>query len=399
MTGEAERVAVVERSFAARFGHPPSGLARAPGRVNLIGEHVDYNDGWVLPAAIERSVVLAFEPIAEPMIEISALDIAESVRLRVEDTTAESESFRPQMPRWARYPAGVAWALGQSGRSVGGLRAVFASTVPIGAGLSSSAAVEAAFALAWQAARGWPASKMDLARICQRAENEYVGVQCGLMDQFASLHGESGAALLLDCRSLAWEPVLLPAEVLVVVADSGVRRQLGASAYNTRRAECEQAVQRLRARLPGIGALRDVTPAEFNRVAEILPDTLRRRARHVVEECQRTLAMAAALRASELQRAGELLDLSHESLRTLYEVSGPELDTLVETARAIPGCYGARLTGGGFGGCTVQLVAAAQARDFSRTLSEEYARVTGRLAEVMITKPAQGARLLRQPGG
>ncbi len=395
MKGEAELVAQVEQGFIARFGHTPPGLTRAPGRVNLIGEHVDYNEGWVLPAAIDRSVVMAFEPKTEPLIEIEALDLGKFVRLNLAEVTGLPPSAHSRMPRWTRYPAGVAWALGQSGRTIHGLHAVFASTLPIGAGLSSSAAVEAAFALAWQAIGDWLASPMDLAQLCQKAENEYVGVRCGLMDQFASFHGRIAAAMLLDCRTLAWETVPIPSEALIVVADSGVRRQLGTSEYNARRGECDEAVRRLQAALPGILALRDVTSADLTQYGETLPVTLQRRVRHVVEESERTKDMVAALRASDLQRAGELLNQSHESLRTLYEVSSPELDALAHAAQAIPGCYGARMTGAGFGGCTVQLVAAALAQDFSRSLSDEYARTTGRRAQVLITQPAQGAQILR----
>jgi galactokinase len=398
VTDEAERADHVDRQFADHFGHRAPGLTRAPGRVNIIGEHVDYNEGWVLPAAIERSVLLAFEPASEPEMEIVAVDLGQTIHLPLLEATGGLPSAQSSLPSWVRYPAGVAWALRQSGRSVCGLRAAFASSIPIGAGLSSSAAVEAAFALAWQAVGGWSASAMELALMCQRAENEYVGVHCGLMDQFASLHGQRGQALMLDCRSLAWGPVPIPAEAVVVVADSGVRHQLGASAYNTRRAECDEAVRLLQPRLPGIHTLRDVTPADFAQHAEVLPPAIRCRAQHVIEECERTHKMAAALRQADLARAGDLLNKSHESLRMLYEVSGPELDALASAARRLHGCYGARLTGAGFGGCTVQLVAAVHAVGFSRSLGAEYTRATGRQAEVMITIPAQGAQVLRYPG-
>lgn len=398
MIDEAERAEHVDRQYADHFGHRAPGLTYAPGRVNIIGEHVDYNEGWVLPAAIERSVLLAFEPVTEPEMEIVAIDLGRTIRLPLREATGGPPSPQSSLPSWVRYPAGVAWALEQSGRSVCGLRAAFASSVPIGAGLSSSAAVEAAFALAWQAAGGWSASAMELALMCQRAENEYVGVHCGLMDQFASLHGQRGQALILDCRTLAWEPVPIPAEAVVVVADSGVRRHLGASAYNTRRAECDEAVRLLQPRLPGIRTLRDVTPTDFAQHAAALPPAIRCRAQHVIEECERTHKMAAALRLADLARAGDLLNQSHESLRTLYEVSGPELDALALAARGLHGCYGARLTGAGFGGCTVQLVAGEHAEDFSRSLGAEYTRATGRQAAVMITTPAQGAQVLRYPG-
>ena len=395
MIGEHDLTASVERRFADRFGHVPSGLARAPGRVNLIGEHVDYNDGWVLPAAIERSVVLAFEPTAEPVMDLTAADLGLSMRIPLGEVTGGMPPRK--LPAWVRYPAGVAWALLEAGHEVRGLRGVYASSIPIGAGLSSSAAVEAVFALAWQSAGGWPASPMDLARLCQHAENDFVGVHCGLMDQFASLHGARGQALLFDCRLLTWEGVPVPPEGAIVVADSGVGRHLGASAYNQRRAECEQALHVLQQRIPGIRALRDVTPEMFAENAGVLPDLIRRRAQHVVDECLRPRLMADALLAADLPRAGELLNASHASLRSLYDVSGPELEMLVEAARRQPGCFGARLTGAGFGGCTVQLVEATQAAEFGQSLADAYQRASGRRAEVMVTAAAQGAQVLRPP--
>lgn len=395
MIGEVDLTASSERRFADRFGHAAPGLARAPGRVNLIGEHVDYNDGWVLPAAIERSVVLAFETTAEPVMDLTAADLGLSVRLPLGEVTGRVPPKK--LPSWVRYPAGVAWALAQAGHEVHGLQGVYASSIPIGAGLSSSAAVEAVFALAWQSAGGWPASPMDLARLCQQAENDFVGVRCGLMDQFASLHGARGQALLFDCRLLTWEAVPIPPEVVIVVADSGVRRHLGASAYNQRRSECEQAIHVLQQRIPGMRALRDVTAEMFAEHAGVLPDVIRRRAQHVIDECLRARLMADALCAADLPRAGELLNASHASLRSLYEVSGPELEALVEAARRQPGCFGARLTGAGFGGCTVQLVEASRAEEFTQSLADEYQRATGRRAEVMVTAAAQGAQVLRHP--
>ncbi len=396
MTSEVELTGLVERAFSDRFGHAAAGLARAPGRVNLIGEHVDYNEGWVLPAAIERGVVLAFEPTAEPIIDLSAVDLDRTLRLPLSDVIRATPPV--SLPVWFRYPAGVAWALARNGFEVRGLRGLYASSILIGAGLSSSAAVEAVFALAWQSVGGWPASAMDLARLCQRAENDFVGVRCGLMDQFASLHGARGHALLFDCRLLSWEAVPVPGDVAIVIADSGVRRQLGASAYNQRRSECEQALLMLQQRIPWIRALRDVSPEMFAEQATELPSPLRQRAQHVVDECLRTRLMAEALRAADLPRAGELLNASDASLRTLYEVSGPELELLTEIARRQPGCFGARLTGAGFGGCTVQLVEAARAEEFARSLAAEYQRATGRRSEVMITAAAEGAHVLRVPG-
>jgi galactokinase len=229
--------------------------------------------------------------------------------------------------------------------------------VPIGAGLSSSAAVEVAFAVLWRALGGWEMDAMRLAQACQQAEVEYVGLNCGLMDQFASAHGRAGQALFLDCRTLEWQPVPLPAETSIVVADTKVRRSLAQSEYNVRHAQCREAVRLLAERLPGIRALRDVTPEQFVRHGGVLPEVVRRRAQHIVEECDRVLKSVEWLRTGDAASFGQAMFEGHASLRDLYEVSCPELNAMVEAARPIEGCYGARLTGAGFGGCAVALVA------------------------------------------
>ncbi len=384
----------VRAAYEERFHEPPLGIARAPGRVNLIGEHTDFNDGWVFPAAIQRAVFLAFGPLPESKLEISALDISEGVSLPLPSATGEAEEQAHAFPDWARYPAGVAWALARSGRTVSGLRGVFSSTVPIGSGLSSSAALEVAFAVAFQSTGGWIASKMELARACQQAEHAFTGVRCGLMDQFASLHGKEGCALLLDCRSLEFEEVPLPDSCALVIADTRVRHQLGQSGYNLRREQCEQAAAILSQKFPNVRTLRDVTP-EMLRVEESrLPREVRMRAEHVVEECARTVQMADALRRGDLARAGELMNESHASLRDLYQVSVPELDAMVEAARSIQGCYGARLTGAGFGGCTIQLVQQERVGEFASVLSEAYRRATGIEPEILSGRPADGAGII-----
>lgn len=388
--------------FAERFGVAPGLVVQAPGRVNLLGEHVDYNDGPVLPAAIDRAVHLAASPHEEPIIELYALDLGEQVSLRLEALPAKTDLDDRPLPAWALYPAGVSWALSEGGYKVTGLKAVYTSEVPIGAGLSSSAAVEAAFALAWQALGGWQVDRMTLAQLCQRAENEYVGVACGLMDQFASLHGVADHVLYFDTRSLEWEALPLPDNTVLVIADSGVRRSLAAPrgaegssdlAYNERRAACEEAVKRLRAYLPEIKALRDVSPVEFAAYSEFLPPLIRRRAEHVVKEIARVNSAVVALRTGNQRSFGALMYASHASLRDLYEVSTPELDTLVEITRTLPGCIGARLTGAGFGGCTVNLVEAGAADEFVEGLMRGYRERTGRQAQVYLCKASQGAEV------
>jgi galactokinase len=366
--------------------------ANAPGRVNLLGEHVDYNSGPVLPAAIDRAVHLSARGRADRQVHLQALDLGQSVRFSLDNLAAKKDLDGKPLPNWTLYPAGVAWVLQNNGYTLQGMEAVYTSRVPIGAGLSSSAAVEMAFAVTWQALGGWTADPLTLARSAQQAENQYVGMNCGLMDQFASAMGVEGHALYFDTRSLAWEPVPLPPGSAIIIADSGVRRSLTSSAYNERRADCEAAVELLQGYLPGIRALRDVTPDEYDQYARHLPERIRRHARHVVEECARVDLAIDYLKAGDAPAFGQLMLAGHASLRDLYEVSTPELDTLVELARQIPGCWGARLTGAGFGGCTVNLVHETQAEAFIGALSDGYHQAAGRQAQVYLCHASQGAR-------
>ncbi len=378
-------------TFKAQFGKQPTFFFRAPGRVNLLGEHVDYNEGSVIPAAIDRAVYLAAAPNNTGIVQLYASDIGEEISLDLERLDYKKDLSGHALPVWALYPAGVAWALQKAGMEIQGMQAVYSSDVPIGAGLSSSAAVEMVFAVTWQTLGGWAAERMTLARLCQQAENAYVGVACGLMDQFASAHGVAGHALYFDTRSLDWEPVPLPQDTVLVIADSGVRHSLTSSAYNERRAECEQAVEILRQDLPQIQSLRDVSPAEFDKFRRNLPSTVRLRAEHVIKEIERVHYAATALRKGDKETFGALMFAGHSSLRDLYNVSTPELDSLVEIARDLPGCIGARLTGAGFGGSTINLVEGANSEDFIQGLEEGYLRKTGRAAKVYLCKASQGA--------
>jgi len=378
-------------AFGDAFNKLPKLVARAPGRVNLLGEHVDYNDGWVLPVAIDLAAWIAASPCSSNLIRVHALDLGETVAFQIDDLEDKVDVRGKPLPTWSYYSAGVAWALQQHGLHVGGLDAVLTSTIPAGAGLSSSAAIEVVFAVAWQAISGWQVNQMTLAQICLRAENSYVGVNCGLMDQFASLHGVAGSALLFDCRTLEWEPVPLPQGTSLVIANSGVRRSLGDSAYNERRISCEQATRVLAERLPGVHALRDVSIEAFAQHAHALPLVARLRAEHVVGECARTLEAVERLRAGDAPGFGKLMFQGHASLRDLYQVSCPELDVLVEIAAGLPGCYGARLTGAGFGGCTVNLVKEGKAESFLQALSREYRNRTGKRASVWVCRAVEGA--------
>lgn len=394
MTRDATIIDKTTAAFSERFHKPPDGISRAPGRVNLIGEHTDYNEGWVLPAAIERNVYLAAAPSAEPVLDLAALDINEEISLPLPDPDQPAGDQAARYPAWARYAAGVAWVLARSGFAVSGLRGVISSTIPIGSGLSSSAALEVAFAKAFQAVGGWDIPRMELARACQQAEHAFTGVRCGLMDQFASLHGKEGCALLFDCRSLEFEKIVIPPEASLVIADTRVRHKLDDGGYNARREQCEEAVRILARSHTQVRALRDVTPMMLRMEADSMPDAVRMRAEHVVMECERTLLMADALRTGDLKQAGELLNAGHASLRDLYQVSITELDMMTGIARSIPGCYGARLTGAGFGGCTVQLVEREKAGAFAERLATKYFDATGVPPEVLVSLPAEGAEWL-----
>jgi galactokinase len=365
----------------------------APGRVNLLGEHVDYNDGMVLPAAIDRCVTLIARPRSDRLVMLRAHDLNETITFSLDALSTKADVLGQPLPGWALYPAAVAWSLQDKGLATNGIQAAFASNVPIGAGLSSSAAVEVAFAALWQEMNGWSATHMDLAKLSQRAENVYVGVNCGLMDQFASANGVDGHALYFDTRSLEFHPVPLPAGTVIVIADSGVRRSLTTSAYNDRRAACEQAVALLKPHLPGMTALRDVTPADFAKWKHVLPALVAKRAQHIVEECARMEEAVQVLEAGDAAAFGRLMAAGHASLRDLYEVSCPELDILVADAQGLPGCFGARLTGAGFGGCTVNLVAEDQAEAFIASLKKMYEEKTRRKAEVYLCRASQGVHV------
>jgi galactokinase len=387
-----ERVAQLYRDT---FGEEPDLLVRAPGRVNLLGEHVDYNNGFVLPAAIDRAVWLACSPSQMPHSTLAAVDLDERVSFSSGTIPTKSALDGTPLPHWARYPAGVAWALKEAGYGVPEINAVFTSDVPRGSGLSSSAAVEMAFATAFISLgdRGKDVSKphpMTLAQIAQRAENQYVGVNCGIMDQFASACGKRAHALFLDCRSLEWQAVPLPENVAIVIADTSVPRSLSNSAYNERRSACEEA-----ARLLGVKSLRDVRLDEFHRDKNKLPEIVARRARHIVEEIQRTEQAVFLLQQGNIKAFGRLMNEGHVSLRDLYEVSCPELDVMVRVAQSLPGCHGARLTGAGFGGCTVNLVEVKEAGNFTRELALQYERKTNRKPKIYICRAEDGAGIVQ----
>jgi galactokinase len=380
--------------FLDTFKSSPEYIVRAPGRVNLLGEHVDYNDGFVLPAAIDRATYIAFSPSGSPLSSLLAVDMNDQGFFTLQSVRSRTQEGGPPLPEWSLYPAGVLWALGEEGLDTSGINAVYTSDVPRGSGLSSSASVEMAFLLAWQTLGGWTLPPMQRALLGQKAENQYVGVNCGIMDQFASACGVENKLLLLDCRSLEWKTIPLPENVAIVIADTTVRRKLTSGEYNKRRSACEEAVRLLKQDLPEIKSLRDVSVEEFNRYANKLPDEVSKRARHVVEEIERSKQAEALLEAGDVRHFGELMNQCHVSLRDLYEVSSPELDAMVRVAQSLDGCYGARLTGAGFGGCTVNLVDRELADGFAIALAEGYKSATRLQPEIYITRASNGAELL-----
>jgi galactokinase len=340
------RAALAER-FRGRFGRPPAHVVRAPGRVNLIGDHTDYNDGFVLPVAIDRATWVAAAPRTDRRLRLVS-DQMEGEPLEI-DPAADRGGPRGH---WSDYPRGVACVLLAAGHALGGADVLVASDLPVGAGLSSSAALEVATALALLACAGLRVEPAALARLCQQAEHDFAGTPCGIMDQLAVVAARAGHAMLLDCRSLAIRQVPLPAAVDVVVCDSGVRHTLADGAYARCRADCAEA-----ARLLGVAALRDVTAAHLDAERDQLPPVLFRRARHVVSENARVLELVEALARDDVERAGRVMLASHASLRDDFAVSRAEIDRLVALTTAVPGVHGSRLTGGGFGGCTVSLAA------------------------------------------
>ena len=384
----------IKKIFQSTFGHPPAYFGRAPGRVNLLGEHVDYNDGFVLPTAIDRATYIAFSPAGTPRSTLVAVDLNQRASFSPETIPSKTQTDSSPLPDWAYYPAGVMWSLLERNMPVPAINAVYASNVPRGSGLSSSASVEMAFAVAWQTLGGWTLPPMQLALLAQRAENRYVGVNSGIMDQFASACGVENKLLLLDCRSLKWQTLPLPESVSIVIADTGVRRKLTSGEYNKRRAACEAAVQLLNEDLPGINSLRDVSVDQLNRLEFKLPVEVAMRARHVVEEIARTNQAPALLEAGDVQSFGRLMNECHVSLRDLYEVSCPELDIMTEFAQSVDGCFGARLTGAGFGGCTVNLVANEAVGEFTRSLAQSYQAKTKLVPEVYVCRASRGAGLV-----
>ncbi len=382
-------VRTVLRAFAEFFPEAQRALVmRAPGRINLIGEYTDFNEGFVLPAAVDREVLMAFAPRADKKCVLHSLNFENVVEFEIGKLAPDKND------PWGNYPKGVVNELLKLGTKVPGFQAVILGDVPAGGGMSSSAAIEAATALCVKALTRAPLPASRLARLCQKAENDFAGVRCGVMDQFAVLCGKEKKALLLDCRTLDVAFVSIPESVRFIVLNTKVKRELASSEYNVRRFQCEESVKVLKRYFPYVKALRDVSVQDFERVKDKLEAVHARRVRHVVTENDRAKNAAAALSKNDLPSFGKLLYESHESLKNDFEVSTPELDFVVEEARNVEGVFGARLMGAGFGGCVVAAAREEKAKDAARRLSARYEEKFGVKPEAHVCEIVDGAGIL-----
>jgi galactokinase len=384
---------ILAAEFKARFSSWPQ-LYRAPGRVNLIGDHTDYNDGFVLPAAIEFSCYAAASRRADDEFVIFSQNLHQTVTLQSGPVGRES------FPQWSRYPVGVIQQLQNSGVLLGGANILVSGDVPMGAGLSSSAAIEVSCAYALLGLSGGEIEPTRVALLCHKAENDFVGARSGIMDQFASCHGRAHHALFLDCRSLKYETIPIPHHIRLVICNTMVQRELAstASQYNARRGECEEGVRNLAASLPNVRALRDVSLADLEKHRDQLPPVVYKRCRHVITENDRVVQMASALEKNKTPQLSELMAESHRSLRDDYEVSCPELDLMVGLAVQQEGVYGARMTGAGFGGCTVNLVEVGSVEQFQTRVAAAYSAATGRRPEIYVCEASEGAERVNLTG-
>lgn len=375
-------IETLKRDFREQYRQEPQ-VFRAPGRVNLIGEHTDYNEGFVMPAAIDFYTSAAIALRADTRVNVQSLSFNETVSFDL------SDELRPKH-KWFDYVVGVIDQIKRSGERLRGVDILVQGDVPIGAGLSSSAAIEVAVGFALLSAQHQTIDKAQLALLCQKAENEFVGMRCGIMDQFISCNGQRDHALILDCRSLQFKLLPLAPTARMVICNTMVKHEHASGEYNQRRAACEEGVRVLQQRLPGVRSLRDVSPEQLECYQDNLEPVIYRRCRHVVTENGRVEKAAEMLQKNDLRAFGGLMAKSHRSLRDDYEVSCRELDVMVEIASTKPGVYGARMTGGGFGGCTINLVASEHAEAFRKKVAAEYQAATGLKPDVYITSAADG---------
>lgn len=378
-----ERIEKIRNKFFEIFGQAQIPLfVQAPGRVNLIGEHTDYNDGFVLPIAIDRNIIMAYRDRADDKVIWHSMDFSETIEVSLDNISYDHEH------KWANYFLGIIYTLKKKGCQISGKNIVSESNIPLGAGLSSSAAIDVITAYTFAPA----IDPLEQVRICVESEHNFVGVNCGFMDQTISRFGQVDHALFLDCRSLEYEQIPFAFhEVEIMVCDTGVKRILADSAYNQRRFECEEGARLLQQYLPEIKALRDVSMEQFISYAKNLPEIIRRRCLHVISENDRVLRSVALLKSGNLEDFGLLLYQSHQSLKDSYEVSSPELDLLVKTARTCKGVYGARMTGAGFGGCTVNLVHRDNIEEFNEAIKRKYLEETNTEPKIYQCETSSGA--------
>lgn len=381
--GFETRASILGQKFVQRFGETPR-IYQAPARVNLIGEHTDYNDGFVMPAAIGFSTEVAIVPRAGRKLVIHSENYAEQIEFDLDHLPAARSGH------WSDYAIGVAIMLERSGQTLSGAHMLIDGSVPQGAGLSSSASLEVAVGYALLDLANSTIDRTKLALLCQQAENEFVGARCGIMDQFVVSHGQRGNALLLDCRSLEYRLLPLPEGTSLAICNTMVKHSIAKGEYNQRRAECEAGMRALSKYLPQVRALRDVTIEDLEKYGHDLPDVVLRRCRHVASEDVRVQQAADALDRGDLQAFGKLMLESHRSLRDDFEVSCAELDIMVELAEKAEGVYGSRMTGGGFGGCTIALIKDECVDGFQQVVQQGYERLTGRQPEIYICTAADG---------
>jgi galactokinase len=374
----------VAEAFAHLYDGEPR-IYRAPGRINLIGEHTDYNEGFVMPVAIDFSTFVAIGKRDDTVLKIHSDTFKEDVAIDL------SKAPPRRRKHWSDYPIGVAVKLKEAGHKISGADVLVHGEIPLGSGLSSSAAIEVSTGLGLLDISAQKIDRLQLAKICQKAENEFVGARTGMMDQFIACFGKAGNAVMLDCRSLDSQALPIPAEVKLVVCNTMVKHELASNEYNQRREECEAGVRILSSHLPQVKSLRDVSADDVDKFQNALGEVVFKRCRHVTTENARVRVAAESLQRRDLKKFGELMYKSHESLRDDYEVSCRELDVLVELAAQIDGVFGARMTGGGFGGCTVNLVTVSAVEEFTRKIKEGYAAATERDPEVYVCTAADGA--------
>jgi galactokinase len=385
---EEERRSLLAAEFRSLFGGEPSGWARAPGRVDLMGSHTDYNMGFVMTMTVDRDTWLAFRPRAGGQVRVHSSNLGTGSEFNLAEITHDPVN------RWTDYVRGVARELQEGGHAPAGFDGLVQSTIPFGSGLSSSAALEMATAVALQALGGFRLEPVEMALLGQRAENRFVGVNCGILDQYSSALGRAGTALLLDCRSLSSRPIPVGSGVAVVICDTCAERNLAGTEYGERRAQCEEGVRALRQFYPEARALRDVSCAQFEEHAQVLPPLVAKRCRFIIEENQRVLDMAEALPVGDRQAIGRLAGASWSGARDLFEIGSREMGLMMEAMLKAPGVMGARQAGAGFGGCMVAFVESGQTACFAQHVEEYYARSSGITPAVYAVQAAEGAGLL-----